>query len=283
VEKEKEQINAQYLELWRKNYAQPSETADASTVSKVVELETALESREGRLKQLSLQVSPLALPSSPCRDLPRTLSPMPHPVGVVSSSAPAAGIPATTQNVARATAKHVNPATRRWKFSRSRCRRSAKPRGVPSTSTCARSRARNRRPRPSKTRLPSFLRSLTTSHCSASSRLCRCLFLYSAPRPSYFLPPSLPRILSDVGCHCLEKQHAAAQAQGLMLHRLCTAQVLVLPWLPLVTPLSRPASLAETRALAQSIALALSLEILCIIILPIHPGTYAGGGIQHAR
>eukprot|EP00802_Teleaulax_amphioxeia_P005620 Tamp_05624.p1 GENE.Tamp_05624~~Tamp_05624.p1 ORF type:complete len:778 (-),score=319.41 Tamp_05624:587-2869(-) len=56
VEKEKEQINAQYLELWRKNYAQPSETADASTVSKVVELETALESREGRLKQLSLQV-----------------------------------------------------------------------------------------------------------------------------------------------------------------------------------------------------------------------------------
>ena len=56
VEKEKEQINAQYLELWRKNYAQPSETTDAHTVSKVVELETALESREGRLKQLSLQV-----------------------------------------------------------------------------------------------------------------------------------------------------------------------------------------------------------------------------------
>ena len=56
VEKEKEQINAQYLELWRKNYAQPSATADASSVSKVVELETALESREGRLKQLSLQV-----------------------------------------------------------------------------------------------------------------------------------------------------------------------------------------------------------------------------------
>jgi len=57
VEKEKEQINAQYLELWRKNYAQPSEAADASTVSKVVELETALESREGRLKQLTLQVA----------------------------------------------------------------------------------------------------------------------------------------------------------------------------------------------------------------------------------
>jgi homeobox protein cut-like len=56
VEKEKEQINAQYLELWRKNYAQPSESTDAHTVSKVVELETALESREGRLKQLSLQV-----------------------------------------------------------------------------------------------------------------------------------------------------------------------------------------------------------------------------------
>ena len=56
VEKEKEQINSQYLELWRKNYAQPSEAADAATVSKVVELETALESREGRLKQLSLQV-----------------------------------------------------------------------------------------------------------------------------------------------------------------------------------------------------------------------------------
>lgn len=57
VEKEKEQINAQYMELWRKNYAQPSETTDSNTVSKVVELETALESREGRLKQLSLQVS----------------------------------------------------------------------------------------------------------------------------------------------------------------------------------------------------------------------------------
>jgi homeobox protein cut-like len=56
VEKEKEQINAQYLELWRKNYAQPSETSDPNTISKVVELETALESREGRLKQLSLQV-----------------------------------------------------------------------------------------------------------------------------------------------------------------------------------------------------------------------------------
>ena len=56
-EKEKEQINAQYLELWRKNYAQPAEASDVSTVSKVVELETALESREGRLKQLSLQVS----------------------------------------------------------------------------------------------------------------------------------------------------------------------------------------------------------------------------------
>jgi len=56
VEKEKEQINAQYLDLWRKNYAQPSDTADVKTVSKVVELESALESREGRLKQLSLQV-----------------------------------------------------------------------------------------------------------------------------------------------------------------------------------------------------------------------------------
>ena len=30
-EKEKEQINAQYLELWRKNYAQPAEASDVST------------------------------------------------------------------------------------------------------------------------------------------------------------------------------------------------------------------------------------------------------------
>jgi hypothetical protein len=83
VEKEKEQINAQYLELWRKNYAQPSEATDSNTVSKVVELETALESREGRLKQLSLQVSCsyLCLSSYPAVTCP------PTPASATSSSA----------------------------------------------------------------------------------------------------------------------------------------------------------------------------------------------------
>ena len=77
MEKEKEQINAQYLELWRKNYAQPSEAADVSTVSKVVELETALESREGRLKQLSLQVNAHAHVHAHAHELERAHARMP--------------------------------------------------------------------------------------------------------------------------------------------------------------------------------------------------------------
>eukprot|EP00960_Hanusia_phi_P044864 756872-Hanusia_phi.AAC.3 len=58
TEREKEQINTQYLELWRKHYTNGESTAGttSSTSAKVVELETALQSKEGRLKQLCLQV-----------------------------------------------------------------------------------------------------------------------------------------------------------------------------------------------------------------------------------
>lgn len=65
MEREKEQINSQYLELWRKHYAQPEE-GDAegapnggalSASARVAELTTALQSKDGRLKQLTLQVS----------------------------------------------------------------------------------------------------------------------------------------------------------------------------------------------------------------------------------
>ncbi|EKX47927.1 hypothetical protein GUITHDRAFT_106475 [Guillardia theta CCMP2712] len=59
TEREKEQINSQYLELWRKHYTNGEAAASgttSSTSAKVVELETALQSKEGRLKQLCLQV-----------------------------------------------------------------------------------------------------------------------------------------------------------------------------------------------------------------------------------
>lgn len=62
LEREKEQINQQYLELWKKQYANNeggggnSGASHASAASKVVELETALQSKDGRVKQLALQV-----------------------------------------------------------------------------------------------------------------------------------------------------------------------------------------------------------------------------------
>ena len=59
LEKEKEQINQQYLDLWKKQYGTPAEVSGAlppSAAARLSELEAAVQSKDAQLKQVTLQV-----------------------------------------------------------------------------------------------------------------------------------------------------------------------------------------------------------------------------------